>query len=234
MKKYLGFIIILLIFSVCAKNKNPLSPSDISNFAIFLLKNPNITYQQVEEQNLDQLEIQTEPWLSSDDISMYDFSTHFIYLKNDKEPLFKDMVDDSYVFINFLLKPFVLVANHERIYSGCFISSLSSFACNGPNICDIEQLFYPTDIIPIHGCDIEGWDDARNDPRIKSALSELNLYHAGLTVTLNNVNIIENSDTSTIRYSFTIYNNDQDDLLIPDPDLMGSEFFHYYTNAIDF
>lgn len=234
MKKYFGFIIILLISSVCVRNKNPLSPSDTSIFSIFLLKDPNITYQQAEEQNLDQLEIQNEPWLSSDDISMYDFSTHFMYLKNDKDSLFKDMVDDLYVFNDFLLKPFIMVANHERIYLGCFISSLSSVGCTGPNIRDIEQLFYPTDIVPIRNCDIEGWSDDRNDSRIRSALSELNLFHAGLTVTLNSVNIIENSDTSTISYSFTIYNNDHDNLLIPDPDLMGSELFHYYTNGIDF
>lgn len=234
MKRYLIFIISLLLSLVCTNNKNPFSPSDSSIFSIFLLEDPNITFHQAEEQNLNRLEIQNEPWLSSNDISMYDFSTHFIYLKNDKESLFKDMVDDSYVFNDFLLKPFILVANYERIYLGCFISALCSFGCTGPHINDIEQLFYPTDIIPIRNSDVEGWDDARNDPRIRSALSELNLFHPGLTVTLNDINIIENSDIAAIDYTFTILNNDQDNLLIPDPDLMGSELFHYYTNGIDF
>jgi hypothetical protein len=53
-----------------------------------------------------------------------------------------------------------------------------------------------------------------------------------LSIQLNQVDVINRPDTSTIIYTFTITNNDDDNLYVPDPELMGSDLFHYYTNGI--
>ncbi|MCD6235100.1 MAG: hypothetical protein J7K63_08710 [Candidatus Marinimicrobia bacterium] len=46
--------------------------------------------------------------------------------------------------------------------------------------------------------------------------------------------ILENSDISTIQYTFRLTNTDSEDLYVFDPDKTGSSVFHYYTNGIDF
>jgi len=74
----------------------------------------------------------------------------------------------------------------------------------------------------------------RTDARIKEALIAGEVYHAGIDVDLINVEIIDNADTSTVRYSFIIKNNDTDALYVADPNLMGTNLFHYYTNGVEF
>lgn len=235
MKTYISFSIILLfIFTSCSKDDNPLSSQINSEFSIYLLKDQNITFQEAEESELNELVLNGAPWLNINDISMYDFSTHYIYLKTNKDKLFEGMMNDNHIFTDFLIKPFVLVAGNQRIYLGSFISSLSSVLCAGPHINDLDQLFFPSDVLVLNGCNFDEWNDMRNDSRIRDALIAENVYHAGLGVTLSEVEVIENSDTSTVRYSFTITNNDKDDLFIPDPELMGTGLFHYYTNGVNF
>ncbi|MFB0515019.1 MAG: hypothetical protein ACETWG_00250, partial [Candidatus Neomarinimicrobiota bacterium] len=58
--------------------------------------------------------------------------------------------------------------------------------------------------------------------------------HGGLDLSLDAVGVVENADISTVQYTFTIKNDDCDDLLILDPDRMGSAQFHYFTNGIVF
>ena len=227
-------IIILLFFTNCSKDYNPLSIQNNSNFSIYLLKDSNITFQEAEKSKLNDLILNDVPWLSINQISMYDFSTHNIYLKTSKDDLFEGMMNNNHIFKDFLVKPFVLIAGNQRIYLGSFISSLSSIAFAGPHINDLDQIFYPSDVLVLNGCGYDERIDVRNDNRIRDALIIGNVYHAGLDVNLSEVGVIDNADTATVKYSFIITNNDKDDLFIPDPDLMGIELFHYYTNGIDF
>jgi len=74
----------------------------------------------------------------------------------------------------------------------------------------------------------------RKDSRIQDALNTLGLYHGGISVHLDAVTILENSDTSTVRYGFSIRNEDSDRLVVIDPDKMGTGLFHYYTNGVVF
>jgi len=53
-------------------------------------------------------------------------------------------------------------------------------------------------------------------------------------VELLEILILENSDISTIQYTFRLTNTDSEDLYVFDPDKTGSSVFHYYTNGIDF
>jgi hypothetical protein len=231
MREYCSFfVVILFLFLSCSEDENPLIPPDDSDFSIFFLQDSNFTYLDVKNLDLDSLILGDTPWLNIDDVYMYDFSTHYIYLKGTKDRLFENLTTNIF-FENFLIKPFVLIANNQRIYLGSLMSSHSSLGCAGPHIKDFDQILLPSDVIAINGCNFEGWIDQRSDDRIQKAFKAINGFHAGLEVILNEVLIVENSDTSTIKYSFSIKNKDTDDLFIPDPDLMGTELFHFYTNG---
>ncbi len=229
MKTYSIISLTLFVFvSSCSLDDDPIS----DDYSIYLLENSSTTFQEAEEIGLNEVELGDEPWLDIEDIYLYDFSSHYISLKIDKEPLFEGMLDEGNMF-NFLVKPFVIVADNQRIAFGSFISSYSSTLTGGPHIYDFENWFLPTDILRIHR-DFASDIDVRNDGRIEDALIAGNVYHAGIEVELIDVEIMDNSDTATVRYSFDIKNNDVDDLLVADPDLMGSELFHYYTNGVHF
>jgi len=234
-KKYFLIFFSVLILS-CSQEKGPTIPYESSAFAIYFLRDDStMAFYEIEKQPLNDLALQPAAWISADDIACYDFSAHLIYLKEDKDKFFRDFTAHGFYF-DFLIKPFVLVASQQRIYLG---GLLNSFATSSLMPCfihiDNSQLqIYPKDIIPIStGYNLNGSSaDVRSDERIKNALIEANLYHAGLGVQLNSIDIIENADTSTVRYTFTVVNNDADVLYVPDPALMGNEIFHYFTNSI--
>ena len=102
-----------------------------------------------------------------------------------------------------------------------------------PFIDELDLNYFPIDIMHISRIWLDQ-PDIRDDLRIKHSLMDLNFYHAGLQVKLFSVTVITNSDTSTIRYTFSFSNNDIDNLYVLDSDLMGSERFHYYTNGVIF
>jgi len=228
MKSYSSIcLIVLTLLSSCSLDDDPIN----DEFSIYLLQNPSTNFQEAEEIGLNWVVLSDEAWLEIEDISLYDFSSHYISLKVDKESLFQGMLDEGHMF-NFLVKPFVIIAGEQRIAFGSFISSYSSIMTSGPHIYDLENLFLPSDILFIHR-DGAAEIDIRNDERIKDALIAGDVYHAGIKVELTAVEIIDNSDTATVRYSFVIKNNDSDNLFVPDPDLMGTDLFHYYTNGVE-
>ena len=228
-------IFVLIACFTLSCSRNPVAQKDEMDFAIYLLKDSELSYMEASECNLDTLEIESTPWLSLNDVEMYDFSTHYVYLSTPKERIFEGIVNEAGIFNGFLLKPFLLVAGQERIYLGEFVSALSS-SLGGccPHIDDMEQRIVASDILSIRGCNIQGMPDVRKDSRIATVLSKNKVFHAGISVELKSVEVIDNTDTASIVYSFKITNNDKDDLFIPDPDLMGTELFHYYTNGVLF
>lgn len=77
-------------------------------------------------------------------------------------------------------------------------------------------------------------EDVRSDPQVRAALIRANLFHGGLGLELNSVTVVQIADISTVQYGLTLRNNDRDALYAIDPDRMGSELFHYYTNGVVF
>lgn len=222
------FILSLIIFSC----EDGIDSKSTGNFAIYFMKDSDLSYTDVYELNIDDLELSDNKWLSSDDIELYDFSTHYIYLNNGKTGFFSDYLDGEAIFTDFVTKPFVVIAAGERIYLGSLLSSLSSIRYAGPSIMDFSITYYPEDIIPIEYGVME--NGPRSDIRIKNALINENIYHGGLELALSDIVVLENSDTSTVQYTYTLTNNDLDNLYILDPDIVGSQVFHYYTNGVVF
>lgn len=233
MKSIVIIMIFILMFS-CSKSQIPTEPYSDGSFAIYFLKDPSITMNHLISMDLSELQLESTPWLSDKDISFYDWSSHCIYLKNDKRHFFPDWENNKFNEFppEWADKPFVVTANREKYYIGYFSNVLSHYWI-APEISDGLNNGYPPDVLFIDWT----WlyqDYQQNHPDVKQALMETGLYHSGISVTFDTTDAIvniENADTSTITYKFTITNNDKDDLYIMDPDKSGSDLFHWFTNG---
>jgi len=207
--------------------------SDIDDdFAIYLLKDPSIEIYDILDTPLSELELEDEPWLSTDDIDFYDFSTHCIYLKKDVKSLFNDTIDVLFPR-SWWDKPFIVCANNEKIYTGIFRAGPSSTPWWQVPYIDDGFGRFPSDVLFIDWIfAFDVLEDRRYDNQIKEALIDAGVFRGGIEVSLLSVNIVENADTSTINYTFELKNNDSDALYVIDPDITGSELFHYWTNGV--
>jgi len=230
MKKKIFFILFVLCLS-CSIDENNFKPTSDSAFSIYFFEDATIKIEQAFLINLSTVKLMDEPWLSGDDIDYYDFSSHCIYLKDDKSGFFQNLEDGSFP-AELKDKPFIVASDGLRRYLGSFHSGITSTEWQVPYIEDIYLDDYPEDVIPITWIWLF-WQgpDNRYDRVIKNALIRENKYHAGLSISLDSLTLIENSDTTTISYSFTITNNDENNLYTIDPDLMGSELFHHYNKG---
>jgi hypothetical protein len=232
--KVLFFLIISFLFG-CSKIDKNIDTSHY-DFAIYLLKDPNIKINDIlsfelvnqDSQALAKIELQPIPWLADNDIQMYDFSDHLLYLERSKydflpKPVQLDVPSSWYD------RPFMVVASGLRRYIGTFRGFFAEKPWPVPVIDCSYNFLYPEDLLVI------SWQwfnhnetDNRNDSYVKEALDRAGILHNGLNLKLKNIGIPENSDTATVEYTFTLINNDVDNLYVLDPDKMGSELFHYY------
>jgi hypothetical protein len=232
MRKVISSILLFLALASCSKDSNPVEPGDTSAFSIHLLQDSTIIIANALGHSLGDLKLSSTPWLSVQDIDFYDFSSHCIYLKAEKNSLFPTLDRGSYPS-SWWAKPFVVTANGEPRYLGVFHGGLSSADWPVPYIEDLENtIIYPRDIIHISWIWLlRGDQDTRNDQTAKQCLEQANLCHAGIAVTLDAIQLLQNTDSATISYTFTATNNDIDALYVVDPDLMGAGLFHYYNNG---
>jgi len=209
----------LLIFS-CSEPK-----SNSNSFEIYFLADSEITEDNTFEADINSFELEDDAWLSSNDIEYYDYSSHCIYLKEDKSHFFENYDGGFYQFTPVLSKkPFVVVSGETRVYVGALHSGLLSLAPTGPYMDEMDVGGYPADVMHISRA-WGGNEDIRNHPDIKEALIAQGLFHAGLKIQLLSFQVLDNSDTSTVEYRIRISNNDQDNLHVLDPVKMGSQVF---------
>ncbi|NWF89028.1 MAG: hypothetical protein HXY50_06140 [Ignavibacteriaceae bacterium] len=232
------FILVLSLFTSLVLfaircNDNPVAPVTENAFAIYFLKDTTLTIKNILNTNLEDLELADKPWLSQNDIEFYDWSSHCIYLKKDKNYLFPGINLDSSISESFYKfwnnKPFIVTANNKKCYIGYFLATLSSDIWPYPDIFDFDIRYYPSDIIHTE------WsypfaNDKRNNENVRNGLIECDQLHEGLSITTDSL-WIDNADTATVKYVITIKNKDTDDLYVLDPDKMGTELFHYFTNG---
>jgi len=225
-------VAVALFGTGCLTEPGPPPANEGPALAIFFLENSSLTGYQASQLDLDLLVLRKEPWLTSNDVQFYDFSSHCIYLKADKSQFFATDTGGHFVFDPVLIdKPFVVVANGEKCYLGSLHSGLLSTLPPGPYVDELDVGFYPEDVLHIS----RFWGsetDVRGDSRIKDALISVGIYRGGIALDLENVNVLENNDTSTIEYTFRTANIDRDNLCVIDPNKMGTELFHYFTNGV--
>jgi hypothetical protein len=151
------------------------------------------------------------------DFELYDSSTHILYFKTN-HPEF--MTEKS--------SGFSILANGDEIYKGMFYEPYSSSLPYGAFIGSFLSI-YQDYAFQIGFLKIDNQpEDFRNDPRIISAMEQHNLLHSGLIMVMNSFEI----SRTQLTFRFTVTNEDQTSLLILDPDKMGFNLFHYFTNGL--
>jgi hypothetical protein len=150
------------------------------------------------------------------DFELYDSSTHILYFKSNHSEI-SDSKQSSFAFY----------ADTFKIYQGSFWPSYSSSLPTNPFISSFP-FFYQDYALRIGFIFFDqGKVDPRNDYRLISAFKNRDLLHSGLSGEIKS--IVKNG--SQLTFSFVVTNKDRSDLFILDPDKMGPNLFHYFTNA---
>lgn len=160
--------------------------------------------------------------VSHNDIDIYDFSTHLIYLK--KECTYFDDYPQT--------DTFSVYANGGKMYSGVIPTKYSCSILPGPQI---NGSMCQNRIIHIGFIQFLNQDgslmnnDPRGNPLIGSALTDFGQYHAGLACKINSITF---TSPTNVTFEFEIKNNDSFNFYIFDPVKMGIQQFHYFTNGL--
>ncbi|MFB6320878.1 hypothetical protein [Saccharicrinis sp. FJH54] len=154
-------------------------------------------------------------------IDFYDISSHLVYLK----------ADNNFIFSTH--GSFSVQVDSELIYTGQIIPGYSSYWPSGP-IIQCAPTFYGEYIIPIGffpSVDSTGRlkEDPRNDARIIEALKKNNQYKNGLS---SEIHSIQKLSENKVQITIQLTNLDTGNILYLDPDRMGLELFHYFTNGL--
>ena len=165
MKKTIPFLItvIAFIFSGCRPEKN-------NEFAIYTLKQ-EIPATQLDQVDINQLELASKPIISADDIVSYDQTSHVIELTRKAYTRVQELFT---LPVKVEGIPFVVCVGMERIYSGAFMTPVSSIALDGVVISQPFGSEKTTIQITLSypGAGIFTGIDPRSDPRIIKSLEQ--------------------------------------------------------------
>jgi hypothetical protein len=161
--------------------------------------------------------------LDHNDFDYYDYSSHLIYLKENKS--FADDIET--------IGEFKVYADKKEIYTGQTVPGFHSFLPSGP-IISTHPSGYGDYILPIGFIQIidtlgNVTPDIREDERIIKALENFNQYRAGLSCEIKSVQYLSSNDVSV---TLILKNNDSFSYYYLDPDKMGIHLFHYFTNGL--
>lgn len=232
MKNAIIIFIISIVLLSCTDN-NLIGES---KFSIHFPKNEDADIEQLRELELTDIELNPTPWLSSDDIISYDFSSHNIYLKGIYKEFFPDSLSNG-LPQNWMRKPFVVTAFNKPRYLGYIYSSTITKSPEGVYISDLNFEDFPEDIIHIsysinYYTDLLNYPDSRYNDLIKAALIYDNVFQSGIELIIENIEIVENSDSSKVQCTFTLTNKDDDNLHVLDTDLFEKNLFPYISQGI--
>ncbi len=234
MKSNITLIILFLFILSCNNNDDPIdeieqeSETEIEirdsiypGFNMYFLKDNSITAQDLYETDLNLLELESRPFVSQEMIEFYDVSAHVIQLTESID--IPEMVSVSG-------KPFIVLTDSSRHYFGALWPMFSSGNFEG-TIIDVAPRFYPNDIVKISLHRSYSGNDNRMNDTIEKFLSDAEILHRGISCEIDSVVILENDSVNNkckLRYTYTISNNDEDNLYIFDPLKMGDKVFHYF------
>jgi hypothetical protein len=195
----------------------------------YLLKDEGLNFETARKMPLADLALQDKPWIASEDILRYDWSSHCIYLTKD--------VPIGWKRIDLRGTPFVVVAEGQRCYLGALWSLISSFLPMG-NVPMIHNVGMSgqKDLVALDLMSAlekgQRRVDVRDDPRVAKALRRQGQFHAGLQCSLDKVRVEYRQDTCSVVYTYTLRNVDEDDLYVLDPEKLDPAFFHDFQNGL--
>lgn len=235
MKYLILFITSILIIGCSKDSNNPVTPSatEETKFGIYFLKDTTLKIKNLYMKDLSSFELQSNAWISDKDIEFYDWSSHLIYLKKDKSSFFPFITGSLSMSNDYAHRPFVFASKDKRFLAGYFLPVSSFEMWPFADMLDSDVGYYPNDIVHLEWPYFPA-SDKRENEELKTYLKSINLLHEGIKVTMDSLFVVSNSDTATIRYAFTLKNMDSDNLYVLDPDKMGTELYHYFTNGIIF
>jgi hypothetical protein len=158
---------------------------------------------------------------NSNSIDFYDFSSHLIYLK----------LGNVFSFSNH--GTFKVQVDNEEIYTGQMFPMYSSYMPTGAYI-RCAPTFYDDYIIQIGFSQIvdkegDSNEDPRNDTRIIEALKKHNQFKEGLS---SKIISIQKITENQIKITIELTNQESENILYLDPNKMGLDLFHYFTNGL--
>ncbi|MFN2303619.1 MAG: hypothetical protein ACK2TV_07785 [Anaerolineales bacterium] len=179
------FLALTLILSACQAQtveSNPTEAEDQSSeismdaeaFELYLVADPQITGPDLPFYDLEDLPLDEQPIITTQDLIWYNWEYHSFELK---EEIYAQVIALFSQHVPMSGLPFVLLSNGERIYAGAFWSPASSLHFGGVVI---MHPFDPTGgpLSITLGYPDESYfmgEDPRSDPRLKEALEAVGL-----------------------------------------------------------
>jgi hypothetical protein len=195
----------------------------------YLLEDEKMNFTKARDLPLNELKLQAAPWIASDNIERYDWSCHYVYLK---QPVVLPGDTDKQ---DIRGKPFVVVAHGLRCYLGAIWSMPPSPKPKG----DVAMVCLEGDkierfMIKLGGIAQEGQPlkDIRDNAVVKETLKREGLLHEGLECKLDKVDLERKDGDSSMVYTYTISNKDQDDLYVLDPEKFKPAAHHINNQLV--
>jgi hypothetical protein len=219
MKKCLSLLLFAALFACDETELDFPFDGNGTQIEIYLVKEDAMDYYNPEYE-LSRNDLEAEPWQRHSEIEFYDWSAHTFYLKNKKTKS------------DYRGRYFSIAADEKPIVTGFFYSSIMSyFPPTGAVIINTnEGLFFPEDV----AC-LTGWGNGRlakslnEKQEFRQAMENSGLLKEGINVELLDV---KKSNSTTLKYTFKVTNLDTEPVYVMDPQKMGVERFHYYTNGV--
>jgi hypothetical protein len=144
------------------------SPPTTEDFAIYLVAG-GLPATEISNYELDEIELQSEPVLSVDDVLSYTAESHEMQLTREAY----ERIQGLYTLpVEVRGMPFVVAVGEERIYGGAFWTPLSSLIYEGVIICQPFDADHTVITLSLGYPSPEAFrgQDPRSDPRILNAL----------------------------------------------------------------
>ena len=158
--------------------------------------------------------------LNHKDIEYYDFSTHMIYLKEGIS-LTEDVLESG---VN------AVYAGGEKIYDLAVMDPWDSYMPSGPLLWNWtyfgDFVIHIDLLIPVSPGSNE---DPREDERVVKALARYGQFHSGLACEIVEIRRVE---AGHLELELELSNEDVYPYLYPDPEKMGTDLYHYFTNGL--
>ncbi len=215
--KIVYFVLAVFLFFSCGEDINYRNYLD-SNINIYLVKSGEITGYD-SNVDLNSLKLESNAWVKSSEIDLYDWSSHTFYLNTKKEKG------------KYSGRHFVVVSGDERLFLGVFFPMYMSSFPQIPSILPMDEPFSPGDIIKFRQLGHQFTGDINKFDNFKKALISSGLLHNGIKVELRKV---QKKNSTTIAYTYEVTNLDTETLYLLDPDKMGDSRFHYVTIGANF
>ena len=209
--------------SIIEEAKTHNTDSMKSGFNIYYLEDENMTLSNITNTDLYELDLEDQPFITQNNIELYDTSAHIIQLFEDVK-----LPKDSN-------KLFVVATDSVRHYYGVVWSVSSSNFHRMVVGIEAKPRFYSDDIIRLSLSGSGPVVDCRLNDEIIQTLQDYNVFHSGISCSIDSVRIIENDSVNNncrLSYTYTIKNNDVLNLYMFDPLKMGEGLFHYYNNGV--